>query len=278
MTIDFRIKPPIPAWEGLFAEGRDAISKHFGISGIESTRSETLEQVIAEQDALGITHAVIMGRGNEPGSSNEELAAFLTTQPSKRFIGFIGADGAGVEGAVETIHRYAALGLFHGVSINPAVIQPGVALDDPSWDPIYEAALQHRLPLSITLSVFLGLFGSSPNYDYARPSALVRAAKKYADLKIIISHAGWPFISEAIATAIYCPNIYLSPDVYLGFPGSSLYVEAANFTLSDRLLYGSCYPNVPYEFAIQHFRSHNWNDGVLNKVLFENSAKLLNLV
>lgn len=277
MIIDFRIKPPIPAWEQLYAEGRDGVTKGFQIPGFTPIQSDTLEEVIAEQDKLGITHGVIMGRGNEPGSSNDELAAFLAAQQSNRFIGFIGADAPTIAESVASIEKYAPLGLFRGVSINPAVIQPNVALEDPSWDPIYEASLKHSLPLSITLSVFIGLFGPDINYDYARPSRLIRAARKYPDLKIIISHSGWPFVSEAISTAIFCPNIYLSPDLYLGYPGSSQYVEAANFALSDRLLYGSCFPNVPYDFAIDHFRSQNWKEGVLHKVLYENGARLLNL-
>ena len=276
MAIDFRIKPPIPAWEGLFTEGKRAFSSFLNLD-LEPTESETLEQVIAEQERWGITHGVIMGRGNEPGSSNDELAAFLKSQTTRRFFGFIGADAPDIESAVATIDKYAPTGLFHGVSLNPAVIRPRIPLGDPAWDPIFEASLRHNLPLSITLSGFLGLIGPTPDYDYARPSGLLRPAKKYPELKIVISHAGWPFVSEAITTAIYSPNLYLSPDFYLGFPGSKLYVEAANFPLSDRILYGSCFPNVPYDFAINHFRNQVWNPGVLNKVLYENGARLLGL-
>ncbi|MBW7453276.1 amidohydrolase family protein [Paenibacillus sepulcri] len=277
MIIDFRMKPPLPAWEQLFAEGRDALTGFLNLQGLEPIKSETLGQVIGEMDAFGITHAVVMGRGNEPGSSNKELGAFLGSQPTKRFIGFIGLDNMDVEGAVETIETYAASQLFHGVSINPVTLQPLTPIGDPSWDPILEACLRHNLPLSITLSGFLGLISPSPDYDYIRPNRLIRAARKYPELNIVISHGAWPFVSEAVTTAIYCPNIYLSPDLYLGFPGSQLYVEAANFPLSDRILYGSCYPNMPYGFALQHFRSQSWNEGVLDKVLYENGARLLGL-
>lgn len=277
MIIDFRMKPPIPAWEPLFAEGKDALGRLLNLKGLEPVRSETLNEVIREGEALGIAHTVIMGRGKEPGSSNEELAAFLASRADDRFFGFIGADSPDVAGAVAAIEKYAATGLFRGVSINPAVLQPRVPIGDPSWDPIFEACLKHGLPLSVTLSGFLGLVGSQVDYDYARPGGLARAALAYPDLKIIISHGAWPFVSEAISLAIFCPNVYLSPDLYLGFPGSKLYVEAANFQLSDRILFGTCYPNVPYDFALSHFRSQEWKEGVLERILYRNGAELLGL-
>ncbi|MFC5703384.1 amidohydrolase family protein [Cohnella faecalis] len=277
MTIDFRMKPPIPAWERLFEEGRNAAGRWLNLRGLEPIPSETLDDVIGEMDAQGITHAVIMGRGNEPGSSNAELAAFLSGQTSNRFIGFIGADSPDIAGAVDAVETFAPTGLFRGVSLNPATLQPRTPIGDPSCDPLFEAARRHGLPLSITVSGLLGLSGESIDYDYARPAGLIRAAKAYPDLKIILSHGAWPFVSEAITAAIVCPNIYLSPDLYFRFPGSQLYVEAVNFQLSDQLLFGSCYPNVPYDFAISHFKSQNWNEGVLRKILYENGAKLLGL-
>lgn len=278
MIIDFRMKPPIPAWERLFAEGRDAVAGLFRLKGLKPVPSETLAQVIGEMDELGISHAVVMGRGNEPGSSNAELAAFLSSRTDDRFIGFIGADSPDVAGAVDAIETYAPTGLFRGVSLNPATLRPRSPIGDPSWDPIFEAALKHGLPLSITLSGLLGVYGTNePDYDYARPGGLIRAAKAYPDLNIIVSHGAWPFVSEAVTAALVCPNIYLSPDLYFRFPGSQLYAEAVDFQLEDQLLFGSCYPNVPYDFALSHFRSRGWDERVLRKVLYENGAKLLGL-
>ncbi|WP_145409659.1 amidohydrolase family protein [Paenibacillus xylanexedens] len=278
MIIDFRMKPPVPEWVeyGDYNQGRESAIKLLNLKGIEPTQSITYDQVLADMDKLGIRYGVIMGRGGERGSSNQELASFLADH-SQRFIGFIGADSETVEGSVALIEQYGRSPLFRGVSLNPAVQQPRIPIGDPAADPIFEACRKYGLPLAITLSGILGLLGDEPDYDYARPSRLVRAARKYADVPIIISHAAWPFVAEAIQTAIYCPNIYLSPDLYLGFPGSSLYVEAANFTLGDRILYGSCFPNVPYDWALEHFRKQSWNEGVLDKVLYQNGAALLNL-
>jgi len=277
MIIDFRMKPPIPGWEKLFEEGKDAVPRFHRLEGVKPVPSDTLEEVIGELDSFGITYAVVMGRGNEPGSSNEELAAFLTGPSSGRFIGFIGVDSPDVEGALATIDKYAATGLFRGVSLNASDLLPHLPVGDSSWDPIFEACVKRRLPLSITLSGYLGMNGPRNDYDFARPSRLARAAKTYPELNIIVSHGAWPFVSEAIAMASYYPNIYLSPDLFLGFPQGKLYAEAANLHLSNQLLYGSCYPNVSYEFALSHFKNQQWNEGVLDKVLYSNGARLLGL-
>ncbi|MFB9279838.1 amidohydrolase family protein [Cohnella cellulosilytica] len=277
MIIDFRIKPPIPGWEKLFEEGRDAVPRFHKLQGVNPVPSNTLEETIGELDANGITHAVVMARGSVPGSSNDELSAFLSGQPSQRFIGFIGVDSPDAEGAVATIAKYAATGLFRGVSLNAHTLLPHLPVGDGSWDPIFETSIEHGYPVSLTLSGFLGMNEPRKDYEFARASRLVRALKKYPELKLIVSHGGWPFVSEAIAVASYYPNLYLSPDLFLGFPQGNLYAEAANLHLSDQLLYGSCYPNISYEFTLSRYRSYPWHEGVMRKVLYENGARLLGL-
>jgi len=277
MIIDFRMKAPIPKWEKLFEDGKDVVKNTHQLKNVGLVPSSTLEEVIGELDAHGIDYAVIMGRGNEPGSSNEELADFLKSPQAERFIGFIGVDTPEVDEAVRTIETYAATGLFRGVSLNASVLLPHLPVGDPSWNPIFEACVKHKLPLALTLSVYLGITGPRQNYDFARPSQLIQAAKAYPELNLIISHGAWPFINEAIGSATYAPNIYILPDLFISFPDGDKYLEAANFHLSNQVLYGSNYPNVPYEFTLPKVKNWQWEEGIQQKILYDNAAKLLGL-
>lgn len=129
---------------------------------------------------------------------------------------------------------------------------------------------------SYSPSYYSRYFNQNYRCNYYTPVATQRLIE-FLNASIIISHGAWPFVSDAIALAIFYPNVYLSPDLYLGFPGSKPYVEAANFQLGDRILFGTCYPNVPYDFALSHFRNQEWKEGVLERILYRNGAELLGL-
>jgi len=278
MTIDFKMKAPIPNWEKLFEGGKTSVLNTFKrLENVTPTGANSLQDVLAEMDEQGITHSVILGRNNEPGSSNEELLEFLKRPQGERFFGFIGIEDMTVDEAVETIHKYAKTGAFHGVAVTPTKLKPFTPIGDPSLDPIYEACLEYDLPFCITLSLLISLLSEEPDYDYIHPKHLIRVASKYPDLNIIISHAAWPFVQEAIAVATHFPNIYLCPDFYIAFPGGEQYAEAAKKGLADQLLFASCYPNVPYDFSIQHYLSHNLEPEIADKVFDKNARHLLKM-
>ncbi|WP_342389188.1 amidohydrolase family protein [Salinicoccus bachuensis] len=190
MAIDFKMKAPIPEWESLFEQGRTSVLERFSVlKDVTPTETTSLEDVLDEMDNQGVTHSVILGRNNQAGSSNAELLNFLSGSEGKRFFGFIGIEDMPVEEAVETIHKYAATGKFHGVAANPAKIRPLTPIGDPSLDPIFEACMEHDLPFCMTLSMLITLLAEGADYDYIHPRQLIRVLDKYPDLDLIISHA-----------------------------------------------------------------------------------------
>lgn len=278
MIIDFKMKAPIPNWEPMFENGKTALHGVFNqLENLTPTKATTVSDVLEEMDAQGITSSVILGRNNEQGSSNGELQAFLASREGERFFGFIGIEDMTVDEAVATIHQYGKTGAFHGVAAIPSKIKPLTPIGDASLDPIFEACLEYDFPFCMTLSLLISLTSESPDYDYIHPKQLIRVAQKYPDLKIIISHAAWPFVQEAIAVATHFPNIYLCPDFYLSFPGGNQYIEAAKSGLANQLLFASCYPNVPYDYAIEHYQSYELDSEISSKIFYENAKRLLKI-
>jgi predicted TIM-barrel fold metal-dependent hydrolase len=278
MAIDFKMKAPIPEWEPLFEQGRTSVVERFSVlKDVTPTEAMTMTDVLDEMDNQGVTHSVILGRNNQAGSSNAELLDFLSSNEGERFFGFIGIEDMTVEEAVETIHKYAATGRFHGVAANPAKIRPFTPIGDPSLDPIFEACMEHDLPFCMTLSMLITLLADGADYDYIHPRQLIRVLEKYPDLDLIISHAAWPFVQESIAVAVHYPNLYLCPDFYMGFPGAEQYLEAADKGLEDQVLYASCYPNVPYDYAMKHYRSGDLPPDIMAKIMEGNARRLLKM-
>jgi predicted TIM-barrel fold metal-dependent hydrolase len=80
--------------------------------------------------------------------------------------------------------------------------------------------------------------------------------------------------------AMMCTNVYLMPDFYLhipNMPGAREYVDAANSTLGERMLYSSCYPTRPLGQALREFRLLPLRDDVRTQLLGDNAARLLGL-
>ena len=76
-----------------------------------------------------------------------------------------------------------------------------------------------------------------------RPVHLDRIAVDYPDLKIVISHVGYPWVDEAVQVAWRNPNVYVDlagilPRYYP--PQVWHYLQMAD--LRDRVLFGSDYP------------------------------------
>jgi predicted TIM-barrel fold metal-dependent hydrolase len=62
-----------------------------------------------------------------------------------------------------------------------------------------------------------------------------------------------------------------------GLPGASDYINAANGFMADRFLFGSAYPVVPVDQAVREFLKFPLKEAVVDRVLYANAARLLDL-
>ena len=132
------------------------------------------------------------------------------------------------------------------------------------------------LPINITLSAVLQM-NPKRGYEYASPLQLYRVAQDFPKLDIHVAHAGWPAVMDMIGVAFVCPNVWVSPDMYLFLPGWQMYVEAANGYLQDRFLFGTAYPALPFAETVERFLKLPFSEQVIERVLYGNAARLLAL-
>ena len=73
--------------------------------------------------------------------------------------------------------------------------------------------------------------------------------------------------------------MYISPDYYFFKinPGYDQYVTAANNILQDQIVFGSCFPSKPLDYAMENIKNIGLTEETLDKILYKNSAKLLGL-
>jgi uncharacterized protein len=283
--IDMRLRPPIPAWTrgSVFRTAMHYPRHFFTFKGARSAWLESLDVLFEEMDSAGIRYGVLMGRaaagaGNLGGVANREIVEAVARYPD-RFLGFLGIDLEAISEGLAEVREFARATNIKGISIEPGSGKRPRWCDDPSLDPIYEAALAHDLPVSISLSGLLSALGGH-DISWSSPVSIQRVARKYPELKVIVSHAAWPYADEMIVVALASPNVYVSPDLYASTAGmicADSYVKGANMFLEDRMLFGTAYPTKDIQESLRDFLGLGWREEIIPKILWNNAAKLLKI-
>jgi hypothetical protein len=202
------------------------------------------EQVLAALDAAGISRALITGFDEASTSgttfiSNESVASVAGRHPD-RFIPFAGIDiMRGSEGARE-LERWIRERGFRGLSLRP--FMTGLPADDRRYYPFYEKCVELGVPVSMH---------ASANWTTCRPSDLGHprhfdvVACDLPELKLVLSHAGYPWVLEACLLAWKHPNVYLELAAhrpkYFTAPGAGWepLLRYGQTTIQDKILYGT---------------------------------------
>lgn len=276
--IDVRMRPPFQPYLGknnMFDTEADhpfAIShfyKNFGMNMSESMKTASLEHLFEEMDRAGNMTGLVSIRKNSRGYENEPLVELLAKYPGR----FLGACGIAPDSSPETLAA-----LQHYVLDGPCVtafMEPGfhhTMIDDEKIFPCYEFCENNHIPLLISFGGFHG-----PTDDFCQPIHADRVATAFPNLKIALCHGGWPWVEAAIRLAFKAPNVYLSPDIYaLHAPGAQSYMEAANYILREKILYGSAYPCVDVESSVALYLQ-KLRPEVVEDIMYNNAAHFLNM-
>src|SRR5690606_9676845 len=201
--IDMRLRPPVKAWTqgSVFRTAMHYPRHNLTFKGARSAWLEDLDLLFEEMDSAGIRYGVAMGRassgaGNLGGVANKDIVDVLETYPD-RFLGFLGVDLDNIQASLDEIRELANATGVKGISIEPGSGKVPRWSDDASLDPVYELALELKLPVSISLS---GLLSALAGHDitWSSPVSIQRVAQRYPDLKIIVSHAAWPYADDMV--------------------------------------------------------------------------------
>jgi predicted TIM-barrel fold metal-dependent hydrolase len=273
--IDFRARPNTPERARYLSRRTKLIRTQAG-TGFSDFRApeESLEGFVAQLDAIGIDQAVFAARNRKLSDpewtlTNAFVADCVNAHPS-RIIGFAGVDAKDPQSAAtEAALSIEKLGLL-GVCFDPFALD--AAPDDPRFDPIYDTCARLGVPAVVTLG---GWPGINSALRLSSPLALDAVARRFPDLILIGSHAGWPFTTDMIAAAWRCENLYFENSFYHFAPGADLLVQAANSMIGEKMLYASAYPFVSLDETLQRFQALPFSDQARENVLGANAARLI---
>lgn len=279
--IDMRLRPPFgsflnPDQQIFQKEFSTAFAADYDAKFPKSAEEKSLDLCLKEMDEAGITKGVVPVRVTQ-GCSNEDIAELLAMHPD-RFIGMAGVFHDDIEKAVNDIEKFVVDGPFTGVFLEPTVCgklgsyEGTKHADDKRLYPIYETCQSKNISMLISFGGF-----TAPDHSYNDPIHIDQVARDFPNLKMILGHGSWPYVSQACFVAMNRENVYLSPDLYMiNSWGQVDYALAANYRIRDKIIFGTAYPCIEFSMAVEHYLKQ-LRPEVVEDIMYYNAVRALGL-
>jgi len=161
-----------------------------------------------------------------------------------------------------------------GVQVFKAHLQVGdFAADDPLLEPVWGTLADSGTPIVLHA-------GSGPAPGrFTGPEGIARVLEGRPDLNVVIAHLGMPESAEFMDLAEGYPKVMLDTTMaFVDFwdqPPDPAIVQRLP-GLQNRVLFGTDFPNIPYEYAhqVEALQRLDLGDDWMRDVLWNNGARL----
>jgi predicted TIM-barrel fold metal-dependent hydrolase len=244
--------------------------------------AQPLDRVMAAIDAAGIGRTLITGFDEASTAGKtfvpNEIVAAITARHPGRFIAFAGADIMRGRDALRDFEHLVRDRGFQGLSLRPFMI--GLPADDRHYYPFYAKCVELGVPLSIHTSAN---WTTGAINDLGHPRHLDPVARDFPELRIVMSHAGYPWVLEASLLAWKHPNVYLELAAhrprYLTAPGAGWepLLRFGQTTIRNKVLFGTGWFLLgrPPGQIVEEFRALPVGEEVMDLWLGRNAEALL---
>lgn len=240
----------------------------------------SIDRMVKDLTDAGISRALLLAWDAEtatrrPPIKNDVVAKIAQEHPDL-IVPVACVDPLKGAKAIEELERAASRLEMRGLKVHPQI--QAFYPDDTRYEPLWKKAEELKLPVVVHTGTS-GLGAGSPGgdgikLDYSRPIHLDAVAAKHPDLKLLCAHAGWPWHDELLAMAMHKSNVMIDLSGWLAkyLPASVL--QFTNTRLSNQVVFGSDYPFLEPARCLESLKEQKWRDGVLEKVLWSNAARL----
>ncbi len=244
--------------------------------------ARSLDDVVAAMDSAGVRRTLITGFDERSTAGRtfvpNELVAPIAVRHPDRFIPFAGADIMRGKAALADLERWVRERGFRGLSLRPFMI--GLPADDRHYYPFYAKCVELGIPLSIHTSAN---WTSVAVNDLGHPRHLDPVARDFPELRIIMSHGGYPWVLEAVLLAWKHERVYLELAAhrpkYIGEPGTGWepLLRFGQSTIADKVLWGSgaFLLQRPIADLVAEFRALPVKPAVMERWLGGNAERVL---
>ncbi len=234
------------------------------------------EDRVARLRAMGVKHFSALSYAHRAGIAqylNDWTMAFAKDVPEALASGtFYPEPGAG---------DYVAKLIEDGAEIFKAHMQVGkFAADNVQLDPVWAQLTRSKTPVVLHAGS-----GPAPG-EFTGPVSVKRVLERHPSLNLIIAHLGMPEFAEFLDLAQQFENVYLDTTMVFvdfwegedhGLSISDPRTELDRIAeLGDKILFGTDFPQIPYEYAhqVEVLAELDLGEDWLRKVLWNNAATL----
>lgn len=240
-------------------------------------KQRNIDDLIMEMDSCGIDKACIVAmdlstRYGVEMVTNDDVSRFYKQYPD-RFIPFASIDPNMGKLALDKLTRAVDDLDCKGLKLVPPVQRFDFA--DSRFDPFWEFALDRN----IVVWTHCAHQKSHPCSDarLGHPMRVEPVAIKYPEMKIVLGHCGFPWTMEAWSLAYRHANVYVDISAY-----AMLYKQFPwdTYSVSEnehKLLFASDTPFDTFDNTLSALRQVGLSEPFLNKILYQNALKLLEL-
>jgi uncharacterized protein len=223
-------------------------------------RAAALGELFANEDAAGIEYAVVMPM---PQRKPDNRALFETAGGERRAILCCQVNPDDGSAAFEVIRQAATEWGMRMLKIMPAIYH--IQLTSPMAKQLMSAARE--------LGLIVNIHSGS---EISHPLAIGALARRFPDVTVLMDHMGYrEWTADAIEAARDNPNVYLGTTIASFEP---VVIERALRELGpERIVYGSNWPNLYSDLAVEAIRRARFGREVEALVLGGNLARLLKL-
>lgn len=176
-----------------------------------------------------------------------ELVSKYVRQHPEKLIGVAGIDPTNLNEALADVQEaHGVLGM-KAITVSPAA-QDFHPADSRAMQVFAEASR-----LGMPVIVDQGHFRVESKMEFARPVLLDEVAREQPQLKVVISHMGYPWVEECVVLLGKHPNVYadISSLLHRPWQAYNALLSAAQFGVIDKLLFGSDFPYTSATTAIE---------------------------
>lgn len=235
----------------------------------------TADEVVETLAAGGVEKMVGLLYSHVPGMARvlNDFMHELAARHPDRIIPF-GTILPGEEDAKKEMKRALVELGFAGLKLHSHV--QDMTPDDERVLPVFETIAEHDKWLLIHCGRAPHLPGyKSCSLDLLSVDQFYRAMKRTPNAKVIVPHMGFDEEAAYLDLLAEFPNLYLDTTMIVGsYFGNTVDFDALA-KHSDRILYGSDFPNVPYEWTTElEIIEQRFDPKISAKIVYENAARL----
>lgn len=222
-------------------------------AGVEVDLAVRYEEYIANAPAE-FRAIVFGGKAKRSGVwvPDQYVADFVAQDPDS-LIGFMSLDPT-QEGWQDEMRVGCEEFKLRGIKLLP--MYAGFRPDDRLFDPLWEYASRHHLPVLLHTGT---TFISQAPLECTLPRHLDDVAIRYPELKLILAHLGHPYEGECVAVIRKHPNVYadISALYYRPFQLYHSLMLVQEYGVWDKVFFGTDFPFTTVNDTIQGLRRLN---------------------